>query len=77
MYITQRRKSETKTHGRIIQRLKAIVFKLLFKLLMAGLEKIYEKNHEVPTFSCIPDWNKLKTFHIFFPRGEHEYITHV
>lgn len=62
MYISHRRKSESKMHGKIIQRLKAIVF----KLLMAGQEKVSEKNPEVSTFSCILDWNKLKTFHIFF-----------
>lgn len=73
MYISHRRKSETKMHGKIIQRLKAIVF----KLLMAGQEKVSENNPEVSTFSCILDWNKLKTFHIFFLRGEREHITHL
>lgn len=76
--MTQRRQSETKMHGKIIQRLKAVGFKLLFIPLMAGQGKISEKSTKVSAVSCILDWNRQKTFQLFsFPRAEHEHITHV
>lgn len=62
-YLHIPKKEEWNQDGKIIQRLKAIVF----KLFMARQEKIPEKNPEASIFSCIPDWNKLKTFH-FFPK---------
>lgn len=67
-HISQRRMSETEMHGKIMQRLKAILFKLLFKLFLGGQKK---NIRERPWSTNIELRSTLEQ------RGEQEHTTHV